>query len=236
MKLVKLNSLTHLALKVFLHGPYETSSGAMRTIINSQIPTSSPYPRDPRTVSAIPIDVVNWVLVELRSNNSGPAVVSKSVFLHKNGNLVGDDGITTNISLGAAPGNYYIVVKTRNAIETWSSNPHSFNAGTIIYDFTTDSSKAYGSNMIKKGTKWCIAGGDVNRDGVVDISDLMLTDIDNLSFTSGYRSTDIDEDGIVDIADLIGVAANDLNFVSKITPTIVILKRERHDYRNKLQE
>lgn len=33
-------------------------------------------------------------------------------------------------------GNYYIVIKHRNGIETWSKNPVSFSGPTVFYDFS----------------------------------------------------------------------------------------------------
>jgi endonuclease I len=42
---------------------------------------------------------------------------------------------------------YYLVIKTRNHIETWSALPISFYTDTISYDFTSNASTAYGSNL-----------------------------------------------------------------------------------------
>lgn len=60
--------------------------------------------------------------------------------------------------------NFYIVVKHRNSIETWSKLPQSFSTGLISNDFTTDSSQAYRNNLTLKAGKWCIYSGDVNQD------------------------------------------------------------------------
>ena len=42
---------------------------------------------------------------------------------------------------------YYIVVKHRNSIETWSGNVSSFTSGALTYNFTTASNQAFGNNM-----------------------------------------------------------------------------------------
>ncbi len=69
------------------------------------------------------------------------------------------------------------MVKTKNSIETWSATPQVINGNDCLeYDFTTDSSKAYGNNMIKINVMWTLYSGDVNQDGIFDGSDLALID------------------------------------------------------------
>ena len=70
--------------------------------------------------------------------------------------------------------NYYIAVKHRNAVETWSKNTQAFSSGILNYNFTTSAAQAYGDNMILKLTKYCFFSGDVNQDGVVDLTDVGL--------------------------------------------------------------
>ncbi|MDQ3021248.1 MAG: hypothetical protein M3R36_11875 [Bacteroidota bacterium] len=97
---------------------------------------------------------------------------------------------------------YYIVVKHRNGLETWSASGNSFNSGVLNYDFTLSASMAYGNNLILKGTKYCIYNGDVNQDEIIDVSDLGLTDNDVLNFSTGYLNTDVNGDNFIDAADL----------------------------------
>ena len=115
--------------------------------------------------------------------------------------------------------NYYLVFKHRNSIETWSKLGQQFTNSEMIYDFITASTKAFGDNMKLKGSKWTIFSGDVNQDGLVDLSDVSLTDIDNLNFATGYTATDVNGDNLVDLSDLSIADINNLNFVSKVTPT-----------------
>ena len=88
----------------------------------------------------------------------------------------------------------------------------------MSYDFTTSANKAYGDNLKLKGIKWCIYNGDVNQDGVVDLTDVSNVDLDNLGFSTGYRATDVNGDNLVDLTDLSLVDNNNLNFVTKVTP------------------
>ncbi|MBI5727930.1 MAG: hypothetical protein HY965_08770, partial [Ignavibacteriales bacterium] len=86
------------------------------------------------------------------------------------------------------------------------------------FDFSNDSSKAYGNNMVKKGLKWCLYSGDINQDGYVDFSDLTLIDNDAYNFTSGYVQTDLNGDNYVDFTDLTICDNNAYNFIGTIKP------------------
>lgn len=124
-------------VKIFLQGAYDTQIDQMRIDIISNIPTTSPYSEDARTVAAIPANVVDWVLVQLRTTFDGSAVTSKSAFLHKDGRIVNDDASTGVIEMDAASGDYYIVIKHRNHLAIMSANAVSLNNSTsTLYDFT----------------------------------------------------------------------------------------------------
>ncbi|MBK8983687.1 MAG: FG-GAP repeat protein [Ignavibacteria bacterium] len=116
---------------------------------------------------------------------------------------------------------YYIHLKHRNSIETWNNVPQLFFPGITPYDFSQNSSKAYGSNEIQidlSPIRFGIYSGDVNQDGTVDLTDGSLIDNDAFNFVSGYVPTDVNGDGIVDLADAVFTDNNGFNFVSKITP------------------
>ena len=123
----------------------------------------------------------------------------------------------------APTGNYYIVIKHRNTIETWSrSGGEQFVSGTVMnYDFTSSSSQAFGNNMKQADTspvRFAIYSGDVNQDGTIDASDLSETDNDALSSLSGYVRTDVTGDNYVDAGDVSIVDNNAYSSVSVITP------------------
>lgn len=115
-------------------------------------------------------------------------------------------------------GNYYVVIKSRNSIETWSAAPVAFVNSVANYDFTTASTKAFGNNMIQVGSKWCVYSGDTDQDGVVDASDISVIDNDASNFVTGYVATDLNGDGTVDGTDAIIADNNAANFVSVIRP------------------
>lgn len=119
----------------------------------------------------------------------------------------------------AATGNYYLEFEHRNSIETWSKLPVTITAGNVnSYDFTTAANAAFGDNLTLKNGKYCIYSGDVDRDGAVDISDIVLIFNDAAVFASGYFPTDINGDDFVDLTDVTITFNNSSNFVSRIVP------------------
>ena len=139
-----------LQTKIFLEGAYNSGNGTMNASLGNNIPLTSPYTEDARTVSEIPSNVVDWVLLQLRETANGSAVFSKSVFLHKDGRIVADDGTTGEIELTAPEGNYYIVIKHRNHLAVMSANTVLLSlTNSTLYDFTTGSNKFYGNGGAK---------------------------------------------------------------------------------------
>ncbi len=116
-------------------------------------------------------------------------------------------------------GSYYIYVKGRAIVETWSATPIAFSPGvTANYDFTTAAEQAYGGNLVLKGTKYCIYTGDANQDNFIDNNDLLMIDNDAYNFESGYRVTDLNGDLFVDNNDLLICDNNAYNFIGTVTP------------------
>lgn len=115
-------------------------------------------------------------------------------------------------------GNYYLALKHRNSIETWSSQAISFQDAAISYDFTDASSKAFGENLKPTAGKYLIYTGDVNQDGLVDSGDMIQIDNAASAFSIGYILSDLNGDGLVDLDDMILVDNNGSGFVAKMVP------------------
>lgn len=116
---------------------------------------------------------------------------------------------------------YYIQLKHRNGLETWSANTISFSNFAASYDFTTDDSKAFGDNqreLDRSPVEYGLFGGDVNQDGTIDATDGQLVDNDAFAIVSGYVATDVNGDEIVDGSDQLIVENNSMNFVSVMRP------------------
>jgi hypothetical protein len=135
--------------------------------------------------------VPDTVIVELH-NSASPylSVDSQKGVL----NTVGS-GIF-NFSNAVNDNPYYIVVKHRSGVETWSSVGNSFSYYVLSYDMTSGQTQAYGGNLVLKGSKWCIYSGDVNQDGFVTSND--YTSIDNDASKGDYHLVnDLNGDGFV---------------------------------------
>jgi len=116
-------------------------------------------------------------------------------------------------------GNYYIELSHRNSIETWSKLPKSVTSGgTFSYNFSDSVSKAYGDNMIFNINRYCLYSGDVNSDGIIDVSDLSSIDNDINNSNSGYIPTDLNGDYFVDASDGSIADNNVVNSIALIRP------------------
>ncbi|MBK9227381.1 MAG: FG-GAP repeat protein [Ignavibacteria bacterium] len=122
----------------------------------------------------------------------------------------------------AAESSYYLKVKHRNSIETWSATPLTLTRRkNVNYDFTDEAFKSYGSNAKIVGSTPLVYGiysGDVNNDGAIDATDASLIDNDAMNFVTGYTLTDVTGDYFVDAVDYLIADNNAYNFVVKITP------------------
>jgi hypothetical protein len=112
---------------------------------------------------------------------------------------------------------YYIVIKHRNSVETWSI-PVTFTGGSLSYNFTDAATKAYGNNLIQKGAKFCIYGADVNQDRVVDLKDSSPIQNAINNFFVGYLPTDTNGDQFVDLKDSSVEFNNQSNYVRTLCP------------------
>ena len=186
------------------------------------------------------LNMKDTVTVYLRNTVSPFAKVDSSKVILDNLTLT-----APAVFMNAASGTYYFQIEHRNSIETWSkSGGQSFTRGVFMsYDFTTAQSQTYGSNSVLNYTKWLMFSGDVNRDGVIDASDMSEVDNNATNSVFGYYSTDLNGDDATDASDLSIVDNNVFNSVTKVTPgtspsDIMIFKSgmkiKNHEYKMKL--
>ena len=150
------------------------------------------------------------VIIELHESTSPYALVDfKKLPLLTNGTV-----ITTFPSLTIP---YYVVVKHRNGLETWSATPVA--ASTLSYDFTSNASKAYGNNLIEVGANiWAIYSGDLVIDQNIDLLDLGDLEDGVFQFLNGYQNFDLNGDGNVDLLDVSVIQPNVEDFIYSQTP------------------
>jgi hypothetical protein len=170
--------------------------------------------------SGVDAQVKDTITVELRNSTSPFAVADQSRA------VVSANGTVQLRFLNAPDGSYYIAVKHRNSIETWSTSAIAFSQTTPAnYDLSAALSQAYGNNEVQvdiSPLRFAIYSGDVNQEGVVDGTDGALVDNDAFNFEFGYVATDVNGDGVVDGSDAAIVDNNAFNFVSSITPPVAL--------------
>jgi hypothetical protein len=136
-----------------------------------------------------------------------------------NGTLMVDGMINCTFP-GAALGNpYYIVIRHRNALETWSNAPITM-AATNTYNFHTAATQAFGGNQIEvEPGVWALYSGDIDpQDLSIDGFDYVVLDPDVIAGTFGYVATDLTGDGLVDAFDYLILDPNITAGITVITP------------------
>ena len=108
--------------------------------------------------------------------------------------IIHTDGTASVIFPGSvAGGAYYIAVRNRTLVETWSALPVAFSA-TTTYDFATTSTpgvdeQSYGPNQreIEPGV-WAMYSGDIDADYFVTANDFALIMDFNIQFPIMHRN------------------------------------------------
>ena len=196
-----------LNVLVYLEGPYDM--GSMITILkdDGQIPHNQPYNVSPwfytgtESVAAIPDNVVDWVLVDLRDAPSATAALPatsaemQAAFILNNGSVVGLDGSSVLQFTAAISNDPHVVVWHRNHLGVLSATSPVETSGIYTYDFSTALAQAFGGGLgyklIDTGI-YGMAGGDANGDGVIDAADKALWI--GQAGTKGYKASDLDLD------------------------------------------
>jgi hypothetical protein len=196
---VTLSGSATLSLTAFFEGLYAGSSTM----------TSAPFNAD----NTLPASIADTITVELHlANGTFDLAYSVTDTISVNG--------TASISFpGGAVGNYYyLVVKHRNSLETWSADSLLISS-SLSYDFSSAATQAYGGNMVDLGSGvFGMYAGDINQDGFIDGNDFTDVDNDNSNFASGYLYTDTNGDGFVDGNDFTLIDNNGSMFISIARP------------------
>ena len=128
-----------------------------------------------------------------------------------NGTFVFPSGVFGN--------SYYIVVKHRNSLETWSATPVTFNAAIISYSFTDDSAKAFGNKLKNVGNgNYALYSGDVDQNGAINSEDFLAIKSATRFFPSGYLTNDVNGDYLVESSDYSIVENNSIQSISLSKP------------------
>ncbi len=200
--------------KVFLEGAYSGSS-EMRTIPEELIPLEQPYQQAPyhyagsESLSSIPANMVDWVLVEARlgtpqttGNRGTVTVASRAGILLSNGDIVDLDGVSPLLFNKLIEGEtYHFCVRHRNHLDVLSAAPLQATS-SVSYDFSTSINQALGVEQLKLSTdnKALMLGGEYEKDGTIQTTDFDQW-IENPAELDAYEPTDGNLDGVIQATD-----------------------------------
>ncbi|MBN3036052.1 MAG: hypothetical protein JW861_10745 [Bacteroidales bacterium] len=171
-------------LRVFLEGPFDGTG--MSTFLNDQnlLPMCQPYSQFPwnyqgtECATAMPVNTVDWVLLDLRDAPGGPAtatsgtrIAMQAALLLDNGAIRSADGSSFPLFRTKVTDSLYVVIHHRNHLAVMSSMSLQKVNGRYSYDFTDGIHKAYGGMIGFKQLlpgKTGMAGGDGDANGLVD--------------------------------------------------------------------
>jgi len=155
-------------------------------------------------------------VVLLRNSVSPYAVIDSALSVISSN---GTASISFQNAISGTP--YYIIIKHRNTIETWSATPLSFSGGALNFNLTVTDASAFGNNLKQADAspvKFALYSGDVNQDGTIDLSDVIQIYNGTKNFLTGYVVIDLTGNEIVDLTDLLIAYNNSVEFVSVVKP------------------
>jgi hypothetical protein len=206
-----------LQLKLFIQGYYDQASTMLPVLLNQ--------------LSSPDSTITDTILVELHSALFPYGLeISQQAILHTNGSAVCTFNYVsgTYSSINGANylgGNlYYVAIRHRNGLLTWSANPITFDSTTVVYDFSSSSSKAYGNNMLEVDSGvWAMYSADLNQDQNVDLLDMPILEADIAEYMYGYAATDLNGDGNTDLLDVIYMDYGIAHYLFSIYPVSATL-------------
>lgn len=147
-------------------------------------------------------------------------IADPSIIVNSTKSLLATDGTTgCTFPSSVSSGSYWLLVRHRNSVETWSANPISIvSNGT--YNFTSSQAQAYGGNLteVEPGV-FAIYTGDIDQDGYVTPFDFPIYELDNFNLVGpDYASSDLDGDGYVTPFDFPVYELNNFNLVGVVNP------------------
>ena len=195
-----------LNVRLFIQGYYNPGSVMNSALYNSGVGMD---PTEIDTVHVCLIDPNTLVQVECYDG------------------ILKDDGSLSCAFTHSPGGNsYYIQIRHRNTLETWSANPVPMTY-VSSYDFSISDTSAYGGNMVQvEPGVWAVWSGDCAdisatpdvQDGFIDSGDFSAIENDTQNFSFGYITTDLTGDAITESTDYSVVENNSQLFLISSHP------------------
>lgn len=213
-----------VAVRAFLEGPYNSTTTRMNSALRDLglIPTVEPCTglgythvggggetTTPPVLSVTGANaIVDWVVLELRSNaDAANVIATRCALLQSDGDVVATDGVSP-VSIGAPAGSYRLAVRHRNHLGVMTSGAIVLGSSAASVDLSNGSTPIAGGTEATRlvGSRRVLYAGDALWDGVLRYTgagndrDRLLTRIGGLvptATSSGYLPEDINMDGVV---------------------------------------
>ncbi len=219
-----------LDLNMILDGPFNPSNQLMSDSLRSygHLPLTEPYAALGYTVDGTATTttnvlsttganaIVDWVLVELRSNTNPATVVeARAALLQRDGDVVGTDG-TSTLGFCSNAGTYRVAIRHRNHLGVMTLNGIALGSTATVIDFSSPGTNTYGTNARRslgtgQMTLWSgnttgrTSGATANQTevkytGTINDRDKILSAIGGSvasNIVSGYRIEDCNMDSRV---------------------------------------
>jgi len=169
------------------------------------IPATDPYFGTITVVDGLPLDMVDWVLVELRTTTNGETIASAVGCLLSDGSVTDTTGTNGLVFTGLESSTpYYIVVKHRNHLAVMSNAAVSIDEanGADEHDFTLSGASYGGDGFGEKliGSDYAMFAADGDGNGFIQTTDKNSTWTTQVGQV-GYKAADFDMNGFVQTTD-----------------------------------
>lgn len=206
------SSSVRVRVKAFLEGPFQTDSMQTDLATQGALPLNQPFNTAPwnyngtESVTAMADNVVDWILIKLRTNSSANSEVAGiAALLTSDGDIMRANSSTALKFNGYSSGNYYITVYHRNHLPIMSPTALFLSGTASDYDFTNSQSSAYGlTPMVQLNDSiYGMIAGDGNQDFTVDSLDKQVYwRMQNATVWAYDKYTDFNLDNSIDVFDL----------------------------------
>jgi hypothetical protein len=201
-----------------LQGPYNGTDMDTDLAAQGLIPFEQPFNVAPwnyagdETVTSVPPDIVDWVLVELRETTGGPEtatadsiVMRRALMLRNDGRAVDPWNQTPELKYDIdLNDNIYMVIWHRNHLGVMSSVPISDGDSPAFYDFSESVDKAYGGADAQADLGngvYGMMGGDADYSQTITEQDKLGFWTPNAGTQVNYQTYDFNLDGQIDNKD-----------------------------------
>lgn len=195
-------------IKVYLEGSFNKT--AMNTFLATSklIPNQQPYNISPwnypgsEKTSQLNENIVDWILVELRSSENN-VFSTQAALLNMAGNVLSVDGHSNFKFSNIVEGDYYLVIYHLNHLSVMSAKKINVkNDGSVSYNFTETVDNIYGDKKVHTKLSngyLAMVAGDSDASGI--INNLDFGNIANQIPYMGYTASDLDMNGVVNVLD-----------------------------------